>query len=183
MRLLLRLKFRRIINIPRRLILKRNNVAIGKHFGLSLGTELYFSDSAQVTIGSNVSSDGKCRIIASDHAVLSIGDDCYFNMNCLVGSNQYISIGRHCVFGPGVVITDNDHRFEKDKGISCHQYNNGSISIDEECWVGANAVILRDTHIGRGCVIGAGCVVKGDIPDNSIITCKQDLHIHQIEDR
>ena len=33
-------------------------------------------------------------------------------------------------------------------------------------------MILRNTHIGDGCVIGAGVVVKGDIPPHSIVTLK-----------
>ena len=183
MRLLLRLRFRRINNIFRRLLFQKKNVSIGKHFGFSLGTEMYFADTAQVKIGKNEWTDGKCRIIASKNSVLNIGDDCCFNMNCLVSANKYVSIGNHCLIGPGVIITDNDHRFEKNKGISCNQYQNGKITIEEECWIGANSVILRDTHIGRGCVIGAGCVIKGDVPANSIVTNHQKLHIHQIEDR
>ena len=174
---------RRFLNIFRRLVVQKKNILVGKHLGFSLGTELYFSENAKVQIGNNESSDGKCRIIASNDATLNIADNCYFNMNCFIGANKYISIGRHCVFGPGVVIVDNDHKFEKNKGISSNQYNNGEVTIGSECWFGANVVVLKNSHIGDGCIIGAGCVIKGNIPANSIVTNNQNLHIHQIEDR
>ena len=183
MRVLLRLRTRKLLNIFRRVIIQKKNVSVGKNLGFSIGTELYFSDKSKVKIGDNEASDGKCRIIASNDAVLNIEDNCYFNMNCFIGANKYISIGRHCVFGPGVIITDNDHKFEKNKGISSNSYNNGEVSIGSECWFGANVVIMKNTHIGDGCVIGAGCVIKGDVPANSIVTNHQELHIHQIEDR
>ena len=33
---------------------------------------------------------------------------------------------------------------------------------------GTKVTVLRDTRVGRGCVLGAHAVVKGDIPDYSI---------------
>ena len=41
--------------------------------------------------------------------------------------------------------------------------------IGKNVWIGANTVILRGTKIGDNCVIGAGTIVKGDFPENSII--------------
>ena len=43
--------------------------------------------------------------------------------------------------------------------------------------------ILRNTHMGEGCVIGAGAVIKGDIPAHSIVTVHQSQHLHQLVDK
>ena len=44
-----------------------------------------------------------------------------------------------------------------------------TISIGESSFIGARASILPGTSIGRGCIIGACAVVKGEIPDYSIV--------------
>jgi acetyltransferase-like isoleucine patch superfamily enzyme len=40
--------------------------------------------------------------------------------------------------------------------------------VEDDCWIGSNVTFLDGVHVGRGCVIGAGAVVNGTIPDNSI---------------
>ncbi len=177
-----RVIIRRVIN-PFRLFFLRTNQNIGKKNMLSLLTELSFAKTANVIIGDRVCSDGVCRFVASEESSLSIGDNCYFNTNCFIGTRRRIIIGKHCLFGPGVSIIDNNHGFEKGKGISSNWYSDGEVVIGNECWFGANVTILKDSHIGDGCIIGAGCVVKGNIPSNSIVTNHSCLHIHQIEDR
>lgn len=177
--------FRKLYNVIKAAIINvsRKNVSIGKGTMITAGWELTFAKTSDVQIGNKVLTDGYGRFIASNGAALSIGDNCYFNMNCFIGALKNVTIGNNCLFGPGVVIIDNDHEFKKNLGISSGKYKTGEIVIGKDCWFGANAVILRNTHIGNGCVIGAGCVVKGNIPDNTIITNNQNLHMHQIEDR
>ncbi len=82
------------------------------------------------------------------------------------------------IFGPGVTIYDHDHIFS-DEGI-LPGYKQGSVIIDDGCWIAANVTILRDTHIGEGCVIGAGTVVKGNIPPHSLVTNDRGLNIAPI---
>ena len=43
-----------------------------------------------------------------------------------------------------------------------------SICIDDDVWIGAQAVILKGVHIGKGAVIAAGAVVVNDIPPEAI---------------
>ena len=45
-------------------------------------------------------------------------------------------------------------------------------------------VILKNAHIGKKCVIGAGCIINENIPDNSIVTLNQNnIVIKPIEER
>lgn len=43
------------------------------------------------------------------------------------------------------------------------------VSIGEYTFIGTSCVILAGTKIGKGCVIGAGSVVRGEFPDYSIL--------------
>ncbi|WP_408610873.1 DapH/DapD/GlmU-related protein [Faecalicatena faecalis] len=41
--------------------------------------------------------------------------------------------------------------------------------VGNNCFIGANCVILPGTNIGDNCIIGAGAVVRGRIPSNCIV--------------
>lgn len=43
--------------------------------------------------------------------------------------------------------------------------------------VGCNVVILRGTSIGKNCIVGAGSVLKGTYPDNSVIVQKRQTTV------
>lgn len=89
-----------------------------------------------------------------------------------------VKIGNDCIFGENVKIYDNDHTFNMPSKIKESGYHISDIKIGNDCWIANNVVILRGTTIGSHCVIGAGCIVKGEIPDNSIVKLKSD----QIQD-
>lgn len=43
------------------------------------------------------------------------------------------------------------------------------IIVEEDVWIGANVTLLNGVHIGRGCSIGAGTVVRGKIPPYAML--------------
>ena len=43
------------------------------------------------------------------------------------------------------------------------------VYIGNNVFVGAGCVILPGTRIGDNCIIGAGTVCSGDIPENSVV--------------
>ena len=81
-----------------------------------------------------------------------------------------------------VKIFDNDHYFDEENGVSSRHIS-APVYIGKRCWIGTNVVILRGTQIGDNCVIGAGCVVKGNIPAGSIVTQSRKLIIRPIKER
>lgn len=44
----------------------------------------------------------------------------------------------------------------------------GPITIEENVFIGLGTLLLPGTHIGKNTIIGAGSVVKGRIPENSV---------------
>lgn len=91
-----------------------------------------------------------------------------------------VKIGKGVEFGPNVLVYDHDHDFRAIGGLKANKFKYGEVSIGDNTWIGANTVILRGTHIGNGCVIGAGSIVKGEFPDNCIITQKRETSISLI---
>jgi len=45
----------------------------------------------------------------------------------------------------------------------------GRIRIGNNVFIGTNCIILYGTTIGNNCIVGAGSVVRGHFPDNSVI--------------
>lgn len=91
-----------------------------------------------------------------------------------------VSIGDNCIFGESVKIYDNNHTFNLDKNIKDSGYHISNVEIGDDCWIGNNVVVLKGTIIGSHCVIGAGCVVSGNILDNSLVTSNRELKIEEI---
>jgi len=44
----------------------------------------------------------------------------------------------------------------------------GKISIHDNVWIGFNSIILKGVTIGENAIIGAGSVVREDIPANCV---------------
>ena len=66
----------------------------------------------------------------------------------------------------------------------------GRITIGSHVFIGAESVILPGTTIGDKVIVGAGCVVGKDIPDNSVVignpcrvVCTYDEYMEKMKDR
>lgn len=55
--------------------------------------------------------------------------------------------------------------------------------VGKRTCIGAGCIILKGTIIGENCVIGVGSVVKGVIPDNSVVIQKRTEEIYELRDR
>lgn len=56
----------------------------------------------------------------------------------------------------------------KDKLDTNNEYDKDVI-VDEDVWIGARVTLLSGVHIGRGCEVGAGAVVRSSTPPYSIV--------------
>ena len=45
----------------------------------------------------------------------------------------------------------------------------GDIVIGEDCWIGAGCILFPKCRIGRGSVVGAGSIVKKDVPPYAVV--------------
>lgn len=96
---------------------------------------------------------------------ISLGDNVFFNFNCVVLDVAPIRIGARVLFGPGVQIYAATHPMraaDRNTGLELGK----SIEIGDDVWVGGGAIICPGVCIGARSVIGAGSVVTKDIPDD-----------------
>jgi len=92
-----------------------------------------------------------------------IGQQCFFH------SAGGLSIGRNTGIGPGVKIITSFHSdSEIEKPILHSTIKFAPVIIEDNCDIGAGAVILPGVTIGHGALIGAGAVVSKNIPAYTI---------------
>ncbi len=111
------------------------------------------------------------RVSVRDNAKLTIGKNTTFNTGCIITCRDSITIGEKVAFAQNVLILDHDHDYKHDMS----KYTTDSVEIGNNCWIGANVIILKGTKIGDNCVIGAGTVIKGTVEANTVVYNKQNL--------
>lgn len=148
----------------------RYDVSLIERFHPSVNIRL--NGKSRIHIARNLELSKDTDIKCFGKSECSIGEYTYANQRLMVSCHAGVTIGNHCLFGPDVKIFDNNHKFSVD-GVST-ELTCAPITIGNNCWIASNVVILKGTQIGNNCVIGAGCVVSGNIPDNSIVRLSSD---------
>lgn len=79
-----------------------------------------------------------------------------------------VTIGDDCLFGPDVLVTAAGYRFDAGHPVTAQPMDEASVTVGRDVWIGAKAILLPGATVGNGCIIGAGAVVRGAIPDGAI---------------
>ena len=91
--------------------------------------------------------------------------------SCIVAAGDgRIVIGNHVIMAMNVVVRAADHRYASiDVPIRYQGQEGGEIVIGDDVWIGANAVVTRNVHIGAHAIIAAGAVVTKDVAPYDIV--------------
>lgn len=176
--------FRRVFRFLRVLVLK---LSMGKkieltdrlrNYNLSYDTHLRIEENGKMILGA-FSTESNVHLSARS-GIIRLGTGCKINRNCIIVAKKSIQIGENTVIAPNVCLYDHDHSFNE-CGIVAGVYKESPIVVGRNVWIGAGTIILRGTTIGDHSVIGAGCVIHGAIPKNSLVTsASRELHIKQL---
>lgn len=124
-------------------------------------------DKASLIVGSNVI----CRNFENFHissGKLILHDGVFINNSCSFNCMERIEIGAGTMMGEGVRYYDHDHVYTAEK-IEKWQWTTASIRVGRDCWIGSNVTILKGVTIGDNTIIGAGCLIRNDVPANSVV--------------
>lgn len=136
-------------------------------------TEITMENGSELRIGRNFKMRDGAKIRVRKGAKCIIGNNTSINSNNMIACHERIEIGDDVQLSPNVQIYDHDHDFRAEGGVKAGKFKTGAVKIGNNVWIGANTVILRGTEIGDNSVVGAGCVVKGIFPENSVIIQKR----------
>lgn len=100
---------------------------------------------------------------------IHLGARTYVNRYTMFDASDRIEVGQDCMIGPFCYITDHDHG-NGDGGPRAGQpLLNLPVTIGQNVWIGAGAIILKGVQIGANAVIGAGAVVTRSVGENEIV--------------
>ena len=114
-----------------------------------------------------------CRIAVVGNretpAVLSIGDFTEIGDRTIINASLRVEIGARCSISWDCDICDCDfHRVQMKAGTTPSPISEPVI-IEDDVWIGTRSMILKGVTIGQGSVIGAGSVVRRDVPPYSLM--------------
>ena len=102
--------------------------------------------------------------------VIRIGGGCVIGRDSHIVGHHSITFGDDVWTGPGVYVTDENHSYDDpDLPIGKQWPRNEAVSIGSGSWIGTGAVILPGATIGRNVVVAANAVVRGVVPDHSVV--------------
>lgn len=97
---------------------------------------------------------------------LVIGTRSVINSGCVLYTGNGITIGDHVAIAANCTLAPANHRFhDRHRRIMDQGFlpSKGGIVIEDDVWIGANTVLLDGAILRRGCVVGAGSIVRGEL--------------------
>src|SRR5262245_57137318 len=118
-----------------------------------------------ITLGDDLVFDRGCCLEART-GTLAIGAGSGFNRGVWIGADGgRIILGTDVMVGPYVVFRAANHRFDPASGSFRQQgHAHGEIIVGNNVWIGAHVTLVSGARVGDNCVIGAGAVVREEIP-------------------
>lgn len=127
--------------------------------GVHVGRGVELTPESSIEIGRHTSIQDRCQLLGN------------------------VAVGAHCVFAPNVFASSGTHEFrerpswlirDQDALMADPTYRAAAprhrpIRIDEDCWIGINAVIMRGVVVGRGSIVGANAVVTHCVEPYSVV--------------
>ena len=168
------------------LVGKHTSITHGKH--IRCGRNVKFEDYTEIhglceelVFGNNVTISRGVMIRPSSYyggdygKGLVIGDNSSIGPHGYVGCSGKITIGKNVMFGLKCSLFAENHIFSNTRlDIKSQGVAQKGITIEDDCWIGSNCVILDGVRIGKGSVIGAGTLVSKDIAPGSIVMDKRN---------
>ena len=99
---------------------------------------------------------------------IQMGDDCFFNFNCVVLDVCSVTLGDSVLVGPAVQIYTGTHPLDAQTRGELWEYGK-PISIGSDVWIGGGAIICPGVNLGDRVVVAAGAVVTKSFPSDVLI--------------
>lgn len=121
----------------------------------------------QINLLKRASTESKVKYLRKQG--MKIGEDCRLNTFSFSTEPYLIEIGDHVAIAAGTEIITHDGAVWCFRDVIENADVFGKIKIGNNVFIGDNCTILPNTIIGNNCIIGAGSVVRGKFPDDSVI--------------
>ena len=98
---------------------------------------------------------------------IELGENFASNHNLLILDCAKVTFGKNVMIGPNCGFYTTLHPLKAIDRNKCLQWAK-PIVVEDNVWLGANVTVLAGVTIGKNSVIGAGSVIRKNIPPNSL---------------
>ncbi len=151
-------------------------IRVGKNFNIDDFAEVNGLSKEGIICGDNVTIGKFSSIRPSNQYGGNIGQGLEIGNNSNIGPYSYvgcsgkITIGNNVMISPRVGLYAENHNFDQtDVPMKSQGVTTSFISIEDDCWIAANSIILAGVTIGHGSIVAAGSVVTKDVPPHSVV--------------
>lgn len=142
-------------------------IKIGERSDIS-GVEFRLgNENSTVKIGNDFGTRKHVIFNVTDGELI-IGNNVFINDMCAINVHKKVVVGENTIIGQNVLVYDHDHDYSVMDNMRT-SFLEDTIIIGKNVWIGSGVIILRGSRIGDNSVIGAGCVIKGLIPPNTLV--------------
>ncbi len=140
----------------------------------------YIVGPTRIEVGSNIRISGKIGIKSpgrnplGKEAVLKLGNGVFIANDCTFVVADRVELGDFVSVGSGCYIADTDghHNYNPNRPIwevPATADEVGAVTIEDNVQISRGCLILRGVRIGARSIIGAGSIVRSDIPPDSVV--------------
>lgn len=135
----------------------------------------YMTGPCQVEMGSSIRFAGQINILVGNtDAVLKLGNGVFLGHETTFGLARRIELGDFVGIGERTYITDTEgHRHYNPNRpiweVAAGEEEIGEVIIEDNVQIGQDCMILKGVRIGARAVIGAGAVVRSNIPSDAVV--------------
>ena len=173
------------------------NVVFGRNVTIRHGDRIEIGDNVVVddncvldgrgaldqtfTIGNNVVLNRGC-IVQSKWGSMEIGDYTAIGAGSAIVAQGGVRIGRWVGIAGACEVSGGlfEHSEQKDENSPPFtRYTKGPVTIDDNTTLGYGAIVVDGVNIGKNCMVGPGCLVISDMPDESIISSRPGVMVRR----
>ncbi len=96
---------------------------------------------------------------------IRIGDCCLICPGVRISCASDIFIGDNCMLANQAYVTDSDWHGHYNRIIPGTP---SPVRLEDNVWIGDGAIVCKGVTIGKNSIVGAGAVVAGDVPPNTV---------------
>jgi acetyltransferase-like isoleucine patch superfamily enzyme len=142
---------------------------------IDIGEDVQFDEGMSFIVGVGLPEPAhleiKNHVTFAGHQILSVA--------------RGISIGNHCLIGGS--IFDNDlHALDfterRVRFGDITKVKSAPVVIEDDVWVGLNAMILKGVTLHRGAIVGAGAVVTKSVPPFTVVAGNPARVVRQLKE-
>lgn len=157
------------------------NLEIGDDVEISPFVHLKFYKNTKIILKDKVKLDFFTRIVVANNSIVEIGKFSKIGKSTILNAGANIKIGEKNLIAQNCSINSSEHKFKKNLEIINQGYHHSEVILEDDIWLGANVIINPGSIIRKHSVIGAGCIIKGEVKENSIVKNENVLSIKKNE--